>query len=316
MSQSNFNNPNAGGSHEPQLSADDQRLLDALVDAGFAKSNVKVANEADAKRLDSLNALFGLMNDYPVEDAEVTLQHVTLARIDRHEKEVAARMKFDNQKEAVERKRLRIRVPDFITVAAVLLIAFSVFWPLLTSMRNKSMDLACANNLRYMGMSLGTYAADHQGYLPVAVAGPMGSWDTFHNVDNLRPLVDGGYCEKGHLNCAGRHHHTGETGPSYSYRQAVPGTPLRWGTAPRVTVIVGDLNPMVDAARSGRFLPPLSMSINHAGRGQNVLADDCATLWLQQPVVAGGDNIWLPNGADQLRSGLQPADSTDVFLTH
>jgi hypothetical protein len=316
MNHNNSNPSNENNSNEVGLSPDDARLLDALAASGFDARAVKVESGAEAQRLKAMSSLLGLMKDYPVEDAEEALQHVTLARIDRHEQDVAARMNFDNRQDAVAaERRLRIRVPDFITVAAVLLIAFSVFWPVLTSMRNKSIDLACANNLRYMGMAFGSYAADYNGELPTATAGPMGTWDTVKNVLNLQPLVEGGYCEAGHLNCAGHANHVA-TGPSYSYRWVLAGAPVKWGNAPRVSVILGDLNPIIDAARSGQILPPLSMSINHAGRGQNVLADDGATLWLQQPVVAGGDNIWLPNGAVQLRSGEQPSDPMDVFLAH
>jgi hypothetical protein len=314
MTNFNPNSSNEIPSNDIGLSADDARLLDALADAGFDARALHVNSEAEAQRLSAMSSLLRLMKDYPVEDAEDALQHVTLARIDRYEQERAARMNFDSRQDAVAaERRLRIRVPDFITVAAVLLIGFSVFWPVLTSMRHKSIDQACANNLRYMGMAFGTYAADHNGELPIAQAGPVGSWDTVRNVLNLQPLVEGNYCDAGHLNCAG---HADHAGPSYSYRWVVPGATVKWGNAPRVSVILGDLNPIIDAARSGRTLPPLSMSINHAGRGQNVLADDGATLWLEQPVIAGGDNIWLPNGAQQLRSGEQPSDPMDVFLAH
>ena len=306
-------NPHPFNENDLRLSPDDARALESLAAAGFDERAAQATGNTDAQRLRAMAALLGLMKDYPVEDAEEALQHVTLARIDRHEQDVAARMNFDNRQDAAAaERRWRIRVPDFITVAAVLLIAFSVFWPVLTSMRNRSIDMACANNLRYMGMAFGTYAADYNGQLPVAVAGPMGTWDTVKNVLNLQPLVQGNYCDAGHLNCPGHDH----AGTSYSYRWVVPGASMKWGNTPRVSVILGDLNPIIDAARSGRVVPPLSMSINHAGRGQNVLADDGATLWLQQPIVAGGDNIWLPNGSLQLHSGEQPSDPMDVFLAH
>jgi hypothetical protein len=83
----------------------------------------------------------------------------------------------------------------------------------------------------------------------------------------------------------------------------------------RVTVILGDLNPVVDAALAGRFAEPLSVSLNHGGRGQNVLWSDGSDLWLPQPVVSRDDNIWLPRGAGRLTGGEQPADEADIFLT-
>ena len=309
MTSSEFN------SNEPQLSADDQRLLDALAEAGFDRSAVSPATPEDGKRLDSLCGLLGLMNDYPVDDCEDTLRYATLARIDRHEQERAARMNFDNRQDAVsgERGGRRIRLPDFITVAAVILIAVSVLWPVLTAVRNKSIDDACAQNLGRLGYAFSQYAGDNGGSLPLAMAGPMGAWDTVKNVVNLEPLVEGHYCEIGHLNCPG---HADHAGPSYSYRWFVPGAPATWSTAQRQVVILGDLNPVVDAARSGKMLPPLSMSPNHGGRGQCVLISDGATLWLEKPVVGRDDNIWLPDGRNQLRSGEQPQDPTDTFLSH
>jgi hypothetical protein len=182
----------------------------------------------------------------------------------------------------------------------------------LTAMRNQSIDRSCEQNLRNLGYAFSQYAADNNGAVPLAMAGPMGAWDTVKNVMNLQPLVQGHYCEVGHLNCPGHENHAG---PSYSYRWFVPGSHVTWGTQ-RSSVILGDLNPVVDAARSGKMLPPLSMSTNHGGRGQGVLVSDGATLWLEKPVVGRDDNIWLPAGTNQLRTGAQPQDPSDTFLTH
>ena len=56
------------------------------------------------------------------------------------------------------------------------------------------------------------------------------------------------------------------------------------------------------------------MSLNHGGRGQNVLSSDGATLWLIEPVVGRSDNIWLPDGMSQLQMDVQPSDPWDTFL--
>lgn len=305
-----------------KLSVEDQRVLDALIDAEFDHQAINPMDLADHSRLEALEGMLGLLRDYPVDDADETLIYATLARIDRSEEQAAARMSFDARHDQLDGRsaRRRIRMPDFIAVAAVILIGVGIGWPLLASMRNRSMDMACANNLRYVGYAFGQYAADNHGALPIAMAGPSVSWDTFKNVLNMEPLVNGNYCEVGHLDCPGHHHQAGDAGPSYSYRWFVLGPQgqahVGWGTGERVTVVLGDLNPVIEAARSGRFVPPLSMSINHAGRGQNVLVTDGATLWLQEPVVGRGDNIWLPNGAEKLHSGERPADVMDVFLAH
>src|SRR5262245_49979945 len=243
---------------EPTLSVDDQRALDALVDAGYDARLVNPRSTdgaADARRVEAAAKLLGLMKDYPVEDCEPALIDATLARIDRLEDDHAARLRFDSrQDESREFFRGRIRMPDFITVAAVILIGVGILWPTLSTFRQKSIDLTCANNMRVVGMGLSSYAADNNGAIPMARAGLGGTWDTVANVLNLKPLVDGGYCEHGHLNCPG--HQEEQIGPSYSYRWQNPQAPVQWN-AGRTTVVLGDRNPVIDAARVGQMIPAL-----------------------------------------------------------
>lgn len=314
--------------HEPRLSADDQRLLDALMESGFDRNYLSAVTRADNRRLDAIGSTLGLLRDYPVDDANETLIHATLARIDRHEVALAERLSFSSQRaaaaaavEEASERRWRLRLPDFITVAAVILIGVGVCWPMLHSMRQQSMTLACANNIRNLGYAFGQYAADFNGAVPMAMAGPSLTWDKVSNVLNLEPLISGNYCEHNHLDCPGHHQRTTATPglnaaptSSYSYRIFPNGAPTGWGTM-RVTVILGDLNPVVDAAQAGRYVSPLSISLNHGGRGQNVLWSDGSDLWLPQPMVGRGDNIWLPHGASRLQGGERPADELDVFLS-
>lgn len=312
------------------LSPDDQRLLDALLEAGFDRARLsrtlgRALTAQDHQRLAALSRLMGFLDDYPVDDAEPALLHAALARIDRHEDETARRLRFDvAMDDQAARRGFRIRLPDFVTVAAIVLIAVGVLWPVLGSMRNSAMDAACANNLRSVGYGFSQYSNDNNGSLPYAMAGPVGTWETLRNAMNLNPMVQGGYCDAGHMNCPGHRHLEGGAiaagEPSYSYRWFSQRGLNRWNTS-RVTVILGDLNPLVDAARSGWEAPPLSVSVNHGGRGQNVLTTDGATLWLEQPLIGGAgkggsDNIWIPNSAPSLRPGIEPDDDTDVFLVH
>src|SRR5688500_10042286 len=120
---SNTNDPTSARAPEPQnlrLSADDQRLLDALIGSGFDRNALSSPSADDSKRLDRICRLMVLMKDYLVEDASDTLIHATLARIDQYEEAQAARMAFDTRQDRLDRSRpgWRIRVPDFITAAA------------------------------------------------------------------------------------------------------------------------------------------------------------------------------------------------------
>jgi hypothetical protein len=302
-----------------QLTPADQRVLDAMMQVGFEPRRLSEALDhvcaQDQQRAVALTRLLGVMTDYPVDDVEPALLHATLARIDRYEDQRVARFKYDAQTEiaaGAEAGPRRIRIPDFISVAAVLLIVAGVMWPMLESVRQRSAEQSCANNLRRLGYAFDQYSSANGGALPM-MAGPAGAWDTVRNALNLKPLIDQGYCEAGHLNCPGHHANGADAGePSYSYRLFTPRGAMRWNTG-RVTLILGDLNPLIDAARSGWSAPPLSVSVNHGGRGQNVLATDGQTIWLTEPRISG-DNIWLPENIDMLRPGASPRDDLDVFL--
>jgi len=306
----------------PELSSDDRRLLDALVDVGFDPQALEPLSDVDRRRVQRLMSMFQLMRDYPVEDADDTLVDATLTRINRYEQQRAARMRFDAE-EAVEvssadgkgrRRLLRVPMPDFITVAAMLLIVAGISWPLLSHIRQESIKQTCADNLRQLNMAFSNYAADYNGALPTALAGMHNSWNVLaHNVINLSPLLEQDYCELKHLNCPG---HDGEVGASYSYQWQTPGTTMHWNVG-RTSVVLGDRNPLIDAVRRGRFAPPLTMSLNHGGHGQNVLWTDGSIVWLDdEPVVARDDNIWLPAGVEQLDETTPANDPADTFLAH
>ncbi|MHC5003154.1 MAG: hypothetical protein ACYTJ0_08525 [Planctomycetota bacterium] len=292
----------------PELPPDDRRALDALVDAGFDLDALDLP-PAGRERAVALSRLLELLSDYPVEDADPALIDVTMARIDRAERQRSQRMHVAVGAGAGGGRRLRL--PDFVTIAAVLLIAASVILPVMHQLRQRSIDAGCDNNLRYLGYALAQYAADFGNELPVAQAGLNQTWSRFaSNVLNLTPLIDEGYCEHGHLRCPG---HESGIGSSYGYQWQAPGVRVSWG-ASRGLVVLGDRNPLIDAVRAGRSVPATALSPNHGGRGQNVLSSDVSTMWLTTPVVGKSDNIWLPDGLDELTDGVRPSRPMDVFL--
>ena len=302
------------------LSPADQRIVDTLVDAGFDADAIESPSADDRRRANAVTSLFELLEDYPVEDGDDTLVHATLARIDRHENDRSARMTFaSSTTEGGPRRRLRL--PDFISVAAVILIGASVVWPVATHMRQRSIDMRCDSHLRIVGQALGHYVGDWGGAMPTVRTGLFETWmPGAKNAINLNPLLDYDYCDASHLHCPG---HEGMLGDSYSYQFQTAGRRPSWG-AVRVTVLLGDRNPIIDAVVTGRFIQALSASINHGGRGQNVLSSDGSTQWLVQPVVGTRDNIWLPDRVDlpggirvtTLRPGDKLTDPADVFLAH
>jgi hypothetical protein len=305
---------NEGHDAHFELTPNDRRLLDALFEAGFDVEALETGSDEERRRLEMLGQLFGLLNDYPVDEADDTLLHATIARIDRYDRDHAAPLRFEPVLEESNRgfRGMRIPLAEFLAVAAVIIIALAVGWPMVSKLRASSIDQTCQNNMRVLANAFGAYAQDYNDVLPMAVAGVgPASWDQVRNIVNLRPLVEYGYCTHGHLNCPGNHDHYGA---SYSYQWQRPATILRWGGGPTL-VILGDRNPLIDATIAGNFVPPDSVSINHAGRGQNVLMSDGSIRWLTEPKI-GRDNIWLPDGTMYLETGQQPSGPEDAFLVH
>ena len=305
---------NEGHDSHLELTPNDRRLLDALFEAGFDVEAVETRSAEERRRLETLGQVFGLLNDYPVDEADDTLLHATIARIDRHDRDHAAPLKFDAILDDSPRgfRGMRIPLAEFLAVAAVIVVALGVGWPVVSKLRASSIDQTCQSNMRVLAHAFGAYARDYDDVLPVAVAGlGPASWDQVRNIVNLRPLVEYGYCEHGHLNCPGNHDHYGA---SYSYQWQPPTVVLRWSTGPML-VILGDRNPLIDATISGHPMSPNTVSINHDGRGQNVLMSDGSIRWLTEPKI-GRDNIWLPDGATYLETGAQPSNPEDAFLVH
>lgn len=288
------------------LSARDGELLDALAACGFDRDGLEAVDPADKSRVDAILHIGGLLEDYPVEDADDALLHATLARITRYEHERAEVMQIESRG-----GRARFRLPDFITVAAVLLIGASITLPMLSSLRNASIDTACRNNLRLMSQAFTSYANDFNNAMPASHAGVGGfGWDQTRNLDNLAPLIEHGYCGPECLECAGHEH----AGPGYSLQLMAPGVRTGW-EGPTTKVVMGDRNPLVDAARMGAAKSAMSLSLNHGERGQNVLRNDGMVSWLVSPTIQQ-DNIWLPSGVLMLQPGDHQSDAEDVFLTH
>ena len=293
----------------PELSPLDRELVDRLVEAGFDLRVVPGVPAEQMPRLKRIAGLFRLLNDYPVEDPDETLVDVTLARIDQHERQRNRRMSFET--EHVKQGR-RFSGRDVIGVLAACLVLAAILGPTISHLHGRAIDMRCANNLRQMGDAFAAYSNDYAGAVPIVLAGSDLSWERVRNVFNLQPLLQGDYCEHGHLKCPGGHEHAS----SYSYQWQEPGVRIVWDQQP-ASVILGDRNPLIDAYRDGDLqVSATALTRNHGGRGQNVVATDGSTVWLIESVTCGGDNIWLPEGQRSLVPGALPMRPQDTFLTH
>ena len=281
----------------------DIAMLDRLVEAGFDLEALGSLSDEEQARAQRLLSLVGLLDGYPVEDAGDALVDATLARIDREEARRSERMRVDTAQIEVSERGFRIRVPDFVTVAAMLLIVASVVLPMMHSNRVNAQRNECANNLRLVGHGLANYAADHQGDMPVTAAASLGSvfGDLVPQRVDAGALAREGYCSSGHLDCPG---HADTTGSFSCQTQGARRLTLQ--RIPGVTVVMGDLNPVLAAMLAGQKFDPMTSSDNHGGGYQNLLQSDGSTFYLLFRPMLGNDNIWLPDRQPRL----------DIFLSH
>jgi len=280
--------------------------LDGLFENGYKRRDA-LPSSSD-HRVAEIRAILANLDAWEEAPADDLLVSATLARIDRHDRDLAP------VDAPVRLRAASFRMPDLITIAAVTLIGISILWPLLSHLRQRSHELRCADNLRLIGEGFARYAGDHAGAMPAAAAGLGGGLGVFSSAMSLDPLVAGGYCEHGHLHCPG---HSGEEQITLSRQWFAPGSSLRpWSEIGSSSVLVGDRNPLVDAFAGGEVRPALTISVNHGGRGQNILMGDGTVLWLQFPVLSGDDNIWLPAGFEVLDRRAFPSPLRDSFLVH
>ncbi|UCD74738.1 MAG: hypothetical protein JSV91_13240 [Phycisphaerales bacterium] len=270
-----------------RLSPDDERLLDALVEVGFETEALEGITPAARRRAEALVKLIGLMDDYPVEDADETLIHATMANIDRCEAQRAARMTLDPQEQqAVRARRLvPLRVPNFVSVAAVILIGASIVWPILSNLQKENAALRSQSNLAYVSRAMDSYADAHDRRVPIAKAG---LYNTVTDTLNLTPLLEENYCRL--------------KAPDGSVVQAPPGLFSR----SNLVLLLDGRNPIVEAIREGRLDTPLRINLTQGGMQPEMLTPDGAILWLRQPIPRPDATRWRSGGVQWLKDDIRP----------
>ena len=288
-----------------KLSKADAEMLDRLVDVGFEIDQLEYLSSEEQQRARSILAMLRLLEAYPVEDASETLIDATLVRIDQYESQRETRMHISTAEIEPSSKGFRIRMPDFVSVACMVLIAVSVFFMISKSAREQSFQTECASNMAMVGHGLVHYALDHNSEMPTTSVASLGSLfgGTTPERTDVELLANEGYCEHNHLNCPG---HGGESGGfSYQTQSAQMWENIR--LQDRLFIIIADRNPILDDLLAGGNPDPLTPSANHGSLGQNHLRDDGSTPISAAAPVIGGDMIWI---LDRKNNGI------DIFLTH
>ena len=313
------------GSRAPSLSAEDARILDRLVEAGFDVDACGFSAD-DRVRAERLTGYLGLLDAYPIdamdEAAADGLLDATMARIDQDEAERAGRMRLDPERGTGVGGR-RFRFPDLVAVASIAILAAVVLVPIANWRNARALDTRCENNMRMIAEGIDVYTRTFDGAMPMTASllPDVAGWLGYRNADNLHPLKAGHYCPEGCLCCPGDHDPNG----CYAYQVTLGERRPAWQNGPRVAV-VGDRNPLVDLKRNGQTVASVALnSASHGGRGQNILSSDGSILFANSPYLpvgsdpaaAGGlDNIWLPFGDRPDALTQRPGSGVDAFLLH
>jgi hypothetical protein len=298
---------------EASLSFDDEAALDAWVMMGFHTERVPGSLRERARRHERLAAIVTTV-ETGSGAAPGALIERTLAKVQASIDGAEGRMNLENQR---VRLGSGIRLADLVSVAAVLLIAAAVVWPVFNQFRDQSRKYACANNMRNTAGAFGSYALSNRDSLPMATSsfggGPwwnVGSREGRSNSANLFQLTRSGYARLADLACPGNPAApTGQASPqatdwrnidevSYSYQIMFGKEQPTWsqgsGSKGDRAVVMADRSPVVVKSIRGEAVSPLADSMNHRSHGQHVLFSDGSAEWLRSPVLANGDNIWLP----------------------
>jgi hypothetical protein len=321
----------AASDHSPEhddiaLSDLDQEALEAYILAGYRTQRVA---SSLAPRAEKVEALVRLVTAATPHDAAAARRRAT--RIDETLEGVALeRMRFV----PLDKPRASggMRWSDLVSVAAVLLIAGSILWPLASSVRQHQQRTACAGNMMSIAQALGVYAGSNSDAMPVAAAG-WGGWlaprdarwwsvgSPGSNSANLFSLARLGYASTSSLACAGNPHASADEAKaakgdapsdwstlehvSYSFQIRAPQGAMAWAGGDGSRIVLADRSPVVLRAVRGEVIFPMQNSPNHGGRGQNVRRADGSHSWLVTPIDGGGagrngNNIWLPSQIESL----------------
>jgi hypothetical protein len=294
----------------------DAAAADRVLEDGFDPDR-SPADDREA----AVHDLLGLLEAYPVEPASDDLVNATLARVARSEAEREGRMSFQNTPELGRR---RVRLPDFFAVAAALLFAVGIGYPLLNAIDSQQRVLHSRNRLGALNGAIAGFAGDWNGSLPFDRtlmseeddAGTLpcavgGDWSR-----HLHQLADQQRLASGHL-------YVGDdpvvARPLVSYRVAWRLKTFRPDLHQPTDALAGDPNPVIVAFRQHvRPCPATQGSMAHDGRGVVILRFDGSTPFLETAETSGHDAIWVDDDYDPglgESQKIRPAHKDDDVLS-
>ncbi|MFO0082366.1 MAG: hypothetical protein ACK55O_07080 [Phycisphaerales bacterium] len=304
-----------------ELSPGDEDALEALVAAEFDLRRVSSGVRARAQQQFAVLSMLDVAE--PVTDAQRDdLVARSLASITTFEAHREQALKFGPPADAPLSRRT-LRLPDIISVAAVMMLAVGLLWPALSGLRSQARQTACLGNFASVGSSLGQYRLDNRGSMPMASASiggglwwNVGSDPSQSNSANLYTSIRTGHARLDTLACPGNEYAVSEPGTasaqdwasfnevSYSFMNLFgrPGGGQIDGfvTNPAEVVVLADRSPVVVRAfRGERLINVLENSLNHSGSGQAVHFLDGSARWTRSPMLESGDVIWIPRSLEE-----------------
>lgn len=319
---------------EVGLHHDDAAALDALIDSGWRGETVAGSIGERARRLEQALAPLAVSPVGMGMTGEL-LVNATLARVEAEIRRRESLMMVASSDLDARGGRGRFSLSDLVTVAAMLVFSLGVLWPVAASWRESGRQQECASNLGAAASAFEMFAGDHNGRMPVATAGfGGGPWwqvgDPKHShSSNLFTLAKSGYASLEELSCAGNpmallkgDAHAMDDWRSIdeiSFSYQLPTRRVMFWNGPARFVVLTDKSPVIERAYRGERFDPEARSINHRGRGQNVLMSDGSVFFLDRPVLENGDYIWLPGSIlDPFSATLNgtelPSGETDAFV--
>ncbi len=302
-----------------EINLQDAEALDFLIASGFDPASIDRmpthVRDRARKLLEALQAI----DDYPVAPPSTLLVDATLARIAQNERQRADRMTLTSTPAMSLRRRMGI--PNFVAVAAMLIVGTAVAIPITNEVRNNQSQSMCASGLRNLGGALSAYAADNRGILPMTAS--LGSFltnqtdqssDVTENARHLELLSTHGYCDHKCTRCNGSR--------NLAYRVPMHKSQVNLASSGR-SPIAADSNPIQAHVRQGVLPRSFDLdSLNHNQRGQNVLFSDGSVVWMSSPILQNGplrlpDNIWIireKNGAESWNLRANTGSPLEIIL--
>lgn len=329
----------AASADAPELSLADRDALDSWILSGYDAARTPAALRPRAERHEQLAALITAVPS----SADAALVGRTLAAVRAAQPTPLPlpRLGFPSARWA-----------DLASLAAMLLIAASVIWPVLSGARSYTQRTNCMAGLGATAQAFGQYAADFQSQLPLSSASLGGGrwWDVFaqsrhSNSSNFYTLARAGYvptlnalaCPSNAAAARDAAVPEGHTDwrsldeISYSYQIMFGPVRPEWARSdtpviPARIVVLSDRSPVVSRAVRGQVIDPLENSANHR-TGQSLLHADGSSQWVTSPELPSGDNIWLPRPLENLIRQVEgrepvgtlqgtemPASADDAFV--